>query len=71
MGRKIILRREGETSGQILEEIKAHDEAQLQEQLKQNPDLLPIEEYELSGPLMVIGRETTLPSGRLRPSSVS
>ena len=63
MGRKIILRREGETSGQILEEIQAHDEAQLQEQLKQNPDLLPIEEYELSGPLMVIGRETTLHSG--------
>jgi hypothetical protein len=63
MGRKIILRREGENSGQILEEIQAHDEAQLQEQLKENPDLLPIEEYELSGPLMVVGRETTLPSG--------
>jgi len=63
MGRKIILRREGETAGQILEEIQAHDEAQLQEQLKENPDLLPIEEYELSGPLMVIGRETALPSG--------
>ena len=63
MGRKIILRREGENAGQILEEITAHDEAQLQEQLKENPDLLPIEEYELSGPLMVAGRETTLPSG--------
>jgi hypothetical protein len=63
MGRKIILRREGENAGQILEEIQAHDEAQLQEPLKENPDLLPIEEYELSGPLMVIGRETALPSG--------
>ena len=63
MGRKIILRREGEVTGQILEESQASDEAQLQEQLKENPDLLPIEEYELSGPLMVVGRETTLPSG--------
>lgn len=63
MGRKIILLREGQNAGQILEEIQAHDEAQLQEQLKKNPDLLPIEEYELSGPLMVVGRETTLPSG--------
>ena len=65
MGRKIIFKREGESSGQILEEIQAHDEAQLQEQLKENPDLLPIEEYELAGPLMVVGRETTLPSGNV------
>ena len=28
-----------------------------------NPDILPIEEFELVGPLMVVGRETTLPSG--------
>ena len=49
MGRKIILRREGEVAGQILEEAQASDEAQLQEQLKENPDLLPIEEYEILG----------------------
>ena len=63
MGRKIVLKREGESAGKILEEVQAHDEAQLQEQLKENPDLLPIEEYELPGPLMVVGRETPLPSG--------
>ena len=63
MGRKMVLRREGESIGKILEEVQAHDEAQLQEQMKENPDLLPIEEYELSGPLMVVGRETVLPSG--------
>jgi len=63
MGRKIVLRREGEGAGRILEEVQAHNEAQLQEQMKENPDLLPIEEFDLSGPLMVVGRETTLPSG--------
>ena len=63
MGRKIVLRQEGNSAANILEEVQAHDEAQLQEQLKENPDLLPIEEYELVGPLMVVGRETALPSG--------
>lgn len=47
----------------MLIEIDAHDEAQLQERLKESPDLLPVDEFGLDGPLMVIGRETTLPSG--------
>lgn len=47
----------------VLTEILAEDEAQLQELMKENPDLLPIEEFEMMGPLMVVGRETSLPSG--------
>ncbi len=35
----------------------------LQEQLKAHPELVPIEEFGLAGPLMVVGRETPLPSG--------
>ncbi len=47
----------------ILTEVLADDEAQLQELMKENPELLPIEEFGMTGPLMVVGRETTLPSG--------
>lgn len=61
MGRKILLA-EG-TGNRILEETTAEDEAQLQELLKNNPTLLPIEDFELEGPVMVVGRETTLASG--------
>lgn len=47
----------------MLVEVDAHDEAQLQEHMKDNPDLLPLEEFGLTGPLMVVGRETSLASG--------
>jgi hypothetical protein len=61
MPRKIIIRRPDGSA--LLAEGAADDEAQLQELVKDNPDLLPIEEFGMTGPLMVIGRETTLPSG--------
>jgi len=57
-----MVQREG-GSRPVLTEILAEDEAQLQELMKENPDLLPIEEFGMTGPLMVVGRETTLPSG--------
>jgi hypothetical protein len=57
----LIVEPEGESK--VLREVAAHDEQQLQERLKANPDLLPIEDFELAGPLMVVGRETSLPSG--------
>lgn len=47
----------------VLTEALADNEAQLQEMVKENPDLLPVDEFGMIGPLMVIGRETTLPSG--------
>ena len=31
--------------------------------MKRNPELLPIEDFGMAGPLLMIGRETTLPSG--------
>ena len=46
-----------------LTQVVASNEAELQELVKENPDILPYEEYDLAGPLMVVGRETTLPSG--------
>lgn len=47
----------------VLTEVLADSEFQLQEIVKENPDLLPIDEFGITGPLMVVGRETTLPSG--------
>lgn len=39
--------------------------------MKEKPDLLPVDEFEMSGPLMVVGRETTLPSGAVDLQSVA
>jgi hypothetical protein len=61
MARKLIVNRAGTTS--LLSEVPAQSELQLQEQLKEHPELLPINEFGLSEPLMVLGRETILPSG--------
>jgi hypothetical protein len=47
----------------MLSEVEADDEEQLQQRLKNSPDLLPADEFGLSTPLLVIGRETILPSG--------
>lgn len=55
----------------VLTEILADDEAQLQELMKETPDLLPIEEFGMTGPLMIVGRETSLPSGAVDLIGVS
>jgi RecB family endonuclease NucS len=47
----------------MLSEVEAVSEGQLQGRLKDSPDLLTVEELGLTGPLLVVGRETTLPSG--------
>lgn len=62
MPRRIIVKT-ADGSLPVLVEKRADDEAQLQELVKDNPDLLPIEEFGLTGPVMTVGRETTLPSG--------
>jgi hypothetical protein len=62
MARKMMVQRE-DGSSPILSEVLAEDEAQLQEIVKDNPDMLPVDEFGMIGPLMVVGRETTLPSG--------
>ena len=62
MARKMVVRlRDG--SSPILSEVLAENEAELQELMKDNPDLLPVDEFGMTGPLMVVGRETSLPSG--------
>ena len=62
MPRRIML---GTSSGDstLLLETPAENEKQLQELVKANPDLLPIDDLAMSGPLAVIGRETVLQSG--------
>lgn len=62
MARKMVLVA-ADGSSPVLTEVPANDEAQLQKRLTENPDLIPIEEFGWAGPLMVVGRETTLPSG--------
>ena len=47
----------------LLSETLAESEEQLQEFVKENPDLIPVEEFGMSGPVMVVGRETGLASG--------
>ena len=64
MARKIIVRT-SDNSSHLLEETSVSNEEELRSLVKDNPDLLPIEEFGLSGPLMVVGRETTLASGAI------
>jgi hypothetical protein len=59
--RQIIL--EGGDGPSHLEEVLADSESQLQDKLERYPQLLPLEELGLAGPLMIVGRETSLPSG--------
>lgn len=63
MARRIVVLVEGRANASMLTEVGASDEHQLQETMKRNPDLLPIDEFNMTGPLLVVGRETTLPSG--------
>lgn len=62
MPRKIMIRT-ADGKAPLLTEALADSEAQLQELVKAHPDLLPIEDFGMTGPLIVVGRETTLPSG--------
>ncbi len=56
MARKIMVQQE-DGSRPVLTEVLADNEAQLQEIMKEKPDLLPVDEFEMNGPLMVVGRE--------------
>ena len=69
MPRKIVV--EDSEHIKILQETRAEDEAQLQELIKSNPDLLPIEEFGMTGPLLVVGRETALPSGSVDLAAIA
>lgn len=62
MARKIALIGPG-GDGEVLTEDAIALEEDLQELVKRNPELLPYEDFDLSGPLMVISRETRVRSG--------
>lgn len=49
----------------VLSQVPAVDESDLQERLKDDPALLPVEELGLVGVPLVVGRETRLPSGAI------
>lgn len=61
MPRKMVVR-QPDGSEPVLTEVST-DEAQLQELVKKIPDLISVEEFGMVGPMMVVGRETSLPSG--------
>ena len=62
MSRRIVLQT-GIDDAEILVESLADNESQLQELVKDNPDLMPVDDLGLTGPLLVIGKETALPAG--------
>jgi hypothetical protein len=61
MGRKLVLLSNGRA--EKLAEIRAENELELQELIKEDPDLLPIEEFGFDPPVMVVGREARLKYG--------
>ena len=64
MGRKLVIELP-DGGRQFLEQVPADDELQLQEQLKLHPELLPLEDLGLESPAVVVGRESSLESGRV------
>ena len=62
MARKMIVRQTDE-SEVILSEVPAEDEAQLQAMLRDHPEVLPLDDFGLGGPMLVVGKETQLASG--------
>ena len=68
MTRKILFEHEGLRT--MLEEAPA-PEIELQGVVKRDPELLPIEDFGMAGPLLVIGRETPLPSGAVDLAGLS
>lgn len=63
MARRILVR--GENRTVELVERAADNEVELQDVLRRAPNLIPIDDLGLDGPMMVVGHETALPSGRV------
>lgn len=60
--RKLVIMGEAGTRD-IMSEVSADNEAQLHDIVKETPELLPSDEFGISGPLLVVGREISLQSG--------
>src|SRR5437762_2253028 len=54
-----------DSSEVVLEEVAAPDEQTLHDRLRRTPGLLPVEAFGVDGPLLVVGQETSLASGRI------
>ncbi|MDO8532315.1 MAG: PD-(D/E)XK nuclease family protein [Dehalococcoidia bacterium] len=65
MPRKMVVQREGQPKPEDLVETLADSEQQLHDLVQNNPDLLPVEEFGMQGPLLVVGKETTVVSGAI------
>jgi hypothetical protein len=63
MARRILMR-SGDQTVELVER-NADSELELQDVLRRAPNLVPIDDLGLDGPMMVVGRETALPSGRV------
>ena len=70
VARKIVLETAAGVTP-ILTERAADDELQLQELVKNNPDLISLDEFGVVGPLLVVGRETWLASGAVDLVAIS
>ncbi len=64
MPRQILLRDRGGADA-LYVECAAGNETELHALVKDHPELLPAEEMELAGPLLVVGKETPVASGRI------
>ena len=62
MPRRIIFQDDGGLQQHLLE-VLAENEAELQSFLINNPNLFPVEEIGLTDSIMVVGRESVVPSG--------
>lgn len=67
MSRNMIVRSYNDATSnsdaRILKQEPADNEAQLQSILRDHPDLLSLEEFDLEGPLLIVGKEMWLESG--------
>jgi hypothetical protein len=63
MPRRVLVERPSESFDLV--EVPAPSEYDLQEVMKANPQLIPSDDLGLDGDLLVVGRETTLASGKI------
>lgn len=64
MARKLLMRSNDGTAT-VYTETTAQNEAELHHLIKSNPELIPFEDLDLAGPLLVVGDESTVSSGMI------
>lgn len=61
---RLVMVKLADGAHELLSEVQ-YLEKPLQELVRDHPDLLPVDEFGMQGPLVVVGRETSLPSGSI------